>query len=98
MKIVNNPSNLVKVRQAVSALPDEERAVLMLVCAEGLSYRDAAEKLSISQAELQVRLLRARLALMKNMSAPTSLLENENLVFSLLPRSHTRPRRNFEFP
>jgi RNA polymerase sigma-70 factor, ECF subfamily len=84
VKIVNNPSNLVKARQAVSALPDEERAVLMLVCAEGLSYRDAAEKLSISQAELQGRLLRARLALMKNMSAPTSLLEKRkpDLLFA----------------
>ncbi|WP_169789482.1 RNA polymerase sigma factor [Skermanella aerolata] len=95
MKIVNNPSNLVKARQAVSALPDEERAVLILVCAEGLSYRDAAEKLSISQAELQGRLLRARLALMKNMSAPISLFEKRKPDFLSVAEVACLPARKF---
>ena len=95
MKIVNNPSNLVKARQAVSALPDEERAVLILVCAEGLSYRDAAEKLSISQAELHGRLLRARLALMKNMSAPISLFEKRKPDFLSVAEVACLPARKF---
>jgi RNA polymerase sigma-70 factor (ECF subfamily) len=95
VKIVNNPSNLVKARQAVSALPDEERAVLILVCAEGLSYRDAAEKLSISQAELQGRLLRARLALMKNMSAPISLFEKRKPDFLFVAEVACLPARKF---
>ena len=95
MKIVNNPSNLVKARQVVSALPDEERVVLVLVCAEGLSYRDAAEKLSISQAELQGRLLRARLALIENLSAPISLLEKRKPDFLSVAEVACLPARKF---
>jgi RNA polymerase sigma-70 factor (ECF subfamily) len=95
VKIVNNPSSLVKARQAVSVLPDGERAVLMLVCAEGLSYRDAAAKLSISQAELQSRLLSARLALMKNISAPVSLFEKRKPDFLSVAEVACLPARKF---
>jgi DNA-directed RNA polymerase specialized sigma24 family protein len=61
-------SILAEVRHEVDALPTEERTVVMLVCAGGLSYQDVARKLSISPEEVRDRLLRGRLALMKGLS------------------------------
>jgi DNA-directed RNA polymerase specialized sigma24 family protein len=81
VKTAITPSNLAKARQAVGALPDEERAVLLLVCSGGLSYRDAAKKLGISQDELKDRLLRARLALLKAMSVLPALSEKQEPDF-----------------
>jgi predicted DNA-binding protein (UPF0251 family) len=95
VKIQITPSNLAKARQAFGTLPDEERAVLMLVCAERLSYQDAAEKLSISQAELRSRLLRARMALMNNLSAPTSLFDKRKPDFLPATEVACLPAREF---
>jgi hypothetical protein len=53
----------------VDALPAEERVVLMLVCAGGMSYQDTARKLGISKDEVMSRLLGGRLALMRRMPA-----------------------------
>src|SRR3984957_7308685 len=39
--------NLAAVRRAMSQLPVEQRTVLMLVCVDGLSYKEAAEVLGI---------------------------------------------------
>jgi RNA polymerase sigma-70 factor (ECF subfamily) len=44
---------------AVAALPPSQRAVLVLVRWEGLSYRDAAEALGISLGAVESRLVRA---------------------------------------
>ena len=54
---------LASVRRAITQLPEEQRAVLLLVTVEGLSYRDAAESLGIPQGTLMSRLARARLRL-----------------------------------
>jgi len=54
---------LAAVRQAIRALPDAQRAVLGLVCVEGLSYRDAADVLGIPVGTVMSRLARARLSL-----------------------------------
>jgi DNA-directed RNA polymerase specialized sigma24 family protein len=62
-------SILAEVRHEVDALPTEERTVVMLVCAGGLSYQDVARKLSISPEEVKDRLLRGRLVLMKRLSS-----------------------------
>lgn len=48
---------------AMLTLPDEQRAVLHLVCIEGLSYAEAAEVLGIPRGTVMSRLSRARLAL-----------------------------------
>ncbi len=51
---------LAYVRDAVVALPEEQREVLMLVVADGLSYRDAAEIIGVPEGTVMSRLARAR--------------------------------------
>src|SRR5690606_37857481 len=51
---------LADVRRIADALPDEQRAVLMLVCVEELSYREAAELLEVPIGTVMSRLARAR--------------------------------------
>jgi RNA polymerase sigma-70 factor, ECF subfamily len=56
-------STLAKVRLEMAKLPAEQRAALMLVCVEGMSYQEAAGVLAIPVGTLMSRLARARLAL-----------------------------------
>lgn len=51
---------LAAVRREVAALPADQRAVLILVAVEGLSYREAAETLAIPVGTVMSRLSRAR--------------------------------------
>jgi len=51
---------LEKVSQAMAALPEEQRMVLILVSVDGLSYREAAEVLEIPVGTVMSRLARAR--------------------------------------
>jgi len=51
------------VRRAIYTLPDDQRAVVMLVSVEGLSYKEASEALEIPMGTLTSRLVRARTAL-----------------------------------
>ena len=46
-------------RRAIAKLPDNQRAVLVLVRFEGLSYREAALALGISEGAVESRLFRA---------------------------------------
>ena len=46
-------------RRAISGLPPNQRAVLVLVRFEGLSYRETAEALGISEGAVESRLFRA---------------------------------------
>jgi RNA polymerase sigma-70 factor, ECF subfamily len=55
--------HLAEVRRAMASLPDDQRAVLMLVCVEGLRYREVAQVLDIPDGTVMSRLSRARLAL-----------------------------------
>ena len=50
------------VRSAVADLSEDQRAVLLLVCVEGQSYKQAAETLQIPVGTVMSRLARARLA------------------------------------
>jgi RNA polymerase sigma-70 factor, ECF subfamily len=54
---------LQEVRRAVMRLPDEQRAVLVLVAVEGLAYRNAADILGVPIGTVTSRLARAREAL-----------------------------------
>lgn len=54
---------LERVRAAMGLLPEDQRAVLMLVCVEGHTYREASEVLGIPIGTVMSRLSRARLAL-----------------------------------
>jgi RNA polymerase sigma-70 factor (ECF subfamily) len=52
-----------EVRRAIAALPDAQRDVLLLVCVEDVSYREAAEILDVPIGTVMSRLARARMAL-----------------------------------
>jgi RNA polymerase sigma-70 factor (ECF subfamily) len=54
--------SLEAVQRAVNRLPEEQRAVLMLVTVEGLSYKEAAETLDVPIGTIMSRLARARAA------------------------------------
>ncbi len=55
---------LEEVRRLMAELPNEQRAVMLLVCVEGLGYRDAAEVLSVPIGTVMSRLARGRAALL----------------------------------
>lgn len=55
--------DLADVRREVALLPEDQRAVLLLVSVEGCGYRQAAEILEIPIGTVMSRLARARLAL-----------------------------------
>jgi len=55
--------HLSEVHRALATLPEDQRAVLMLVCVEGLRYREAALALDIPEGTVMSRLARARIAL-----------------------------------
>jgi RNA polymerase sigma-70 factor, ECF subfamily len=58
-----NPETLMHYRQvvqAVEALPEAQRVVMLLVAVEGLSYREAAEVLAVPIGTVMSRLARAR--------------------------------------
>lgn len=70
--VTENRIYLAQVRRAMEALPEEQRAVLMLVCVEGLRYREVAEALGIPEGTVMSRLSRGRLALAEVLTkAPT---------------------------
>ncbi len=64
---------LAEVRQAVEHLPAEQRAVLMLVTVEGLSYKEAAEVAGVPVGTIMSRLARARVALHQQLAAGAGL-------------------------
>jgi len=56
-------SNLEQVSAAMQRLPDDQRMILMLVCVEELTYRDAAAILDVPIGTVMSRLARARVNL-----------------------------------
>ncbi|HEY9163939.1 MAG TPA: RNA polymerase sigma factor [Magnetovibrio sp.] len=64
------------VRRAIYNLPDDQRAVIMLVSVEGLSYKEAAETLEIPMGTLTSRLVRARTALARMMNDMNGSLDD----------------------
>lgn len=62
-RYVEERNHLESVLRAMQALPEEQRTVLMLVCVEELSYRDAAAILDVPVGTIMSRLSRARLRL-----------------------------------
>lgn len=51
------------VRAVVGTLPEDQRSVLVLVCVEGLAYREVAEIMDIPIGTVMSRLARARAAI-----------------------------------
>ncbi|HEX6094316.1 MAG TPA: RNA polymerase sigma factor [Dongiaceae bacterium] len=67
--------DLADVRREVALLPEDQRAVLLLVSVEGFGYRQAAEILEIPIGTVMSRLARARLALGRALSDRKELPE-----------------------
>lgn len=57
------------VRDAIHALPPEQRHAVALVLIEGLSYAEAAQVLGVPAGTLTSRLVRARQSLMQTLAA-----------------------------
>lgn len=66
--------DLADVRREVALLPEDQRAVLLLVSVEGCGYRQAAEILEIPIGTVMSRLARARLALGRALTGTTKEL------------------------
>jgi len=72
---VSDPTNgnpeshmiLHEVHSAVESLPEAQRMVVLLVCVEGFSYRDAADVLDVPIGTVMSRLARARLSIGSSM-------------------------------
>ncbi|MFN3825253.1 MAG: RNA polymerase sigma factor [Pseudorhodobacter sp.] len=62
-EVAENRLHLAEVRRAMEDLPEDQRTVLMLVCVEGLRYREVAEALDIPEGTVMSRLSRGRAAL-----------------------------------
>jgi RNA polymerase sigma-70 factor (ECF subfamily) len=59
------------VRRAMTRLPEEQRTVMMLVCVDGRSYKEAADSLGIPIGTVMSRLSRARTALSRQLGVVT---------------------------
>ncbi len=59
---------LLELQRAIEELPEEQRAVLLLVALEGLSYREVAEVLAIPIGTVMSRLSRARARLSERLT------------------------------
>lgn len=58
--VLEGRSDLDKARQAMAALPEEQRALMALVVLDGRSYKEAAEILNIPIGTVMSRISRAR--------------------------------------
>jgi RNA polymerase sigma-70 factor, ECF subfamily len=61
---VENLLTLQKVWEAIGNLPHEHREILVLVCVEGLTYKEAADVLNLPVGTVMSRLARARMKIM----------------------------------
>jgi RNA polymerase sigma-70 factor, ECF subfamily len=77
------------VRQAMGQLQPDQRTVLMLVCVDGLSYKEAAEVLGIPVGTIMSRLSRARQDLHGRLTGSA----NPDIVTPFSPRRVEPPTR-----
>jgi RNA polymerase sigma-70 factor (ECF subfamily) len=71
---------LEEVRRAVDRLPPDQRAALLLVTVDGLTYKEAAEIVQVPVGTIMSRLARARLALQQQLEAGGGLNRSERNV------------------
>ena len=88
--------NLDAVRHVMNGMPSEHRTVLMLVCVDGLSYKQAADVLGIPVGTIMSRLSRARLELHERLAGrqPTGKVVTPMPVRQAVPppaRDRARP-------
>ncbi len=70
--VVDGRITLAAVRVAMLGMPADQRILLMLVCVDGLSYREASETLGIPLGTVMSRLSRARQDLHQRMNPTTA--------------------------
>ncbi len=70
-----------RIHDALARLPENQRAALLLKRVEGLSYREIANILKVSESAVESLLVRARRTLLKNISATTQ----ENRISGVEP-------------
>jgi len=64
-------TTLARVRTEMARMPEDQRSVLVLVCIEGLSYKQVAAELGIPIGTVMSRLHRGRLELAQRVSLPS---------------------------
>ena len=69
VRVIEARLALGEVRLAVERLPPDQRAALMLVTVDGLSYKEAAEVAGVPVGTIMSRLARARIALQQQLDA-----------------------------
>jgi RNA polymerase sigma-70 factor (ECF subfamily) len=69
---------LEEVRRAVDRLPPDQRAALLLVTVEGLSYKEAAEIVRVPVGTIMSRLARARVALQVQLESGSGMRRSTN--------------------
>lgn len=66
-QVIEARLELARVHAAMDRLPHDQRAVLILVCVEGMRYREVADALGVPPGTVMSRLARARTALAKDL-------------------------------
>lgn len=66
--------DILSVQDAMSRLPEEQRSAVALVLIEGLSYKEAAQAMSVPIGTLTSRLARGREALQRALGAPSGAM------------------------
>ena len=66
-KVTETSLMLTAAEKAMAELPEDQREVMLLICVEELSYKEAAEVLGIPIGTIMSRLARARLAISEKM-------------------------------
>lgn len=66
-KVTETALMLKSARAAIEQLPENQRDVIMLICVEEMSYKEAAEVLDTPVGTVMSRLARARMALAKKL-------------------------------
>lgn len=69
-RTVEERNHLESVLVAMQRLPEEQRAVLMLVCVEDMTYGDAASVLEVPVGTIMSRLSRGRIRLSELLNTP----------------------------
>jgi len=78
--VAENRLHLAEVRRAMDTLPEDQRTVLMLVCVEGMRYREVAEALDIPEGTVMSRLSRGRAALAQALGHATAPVTKKGLT------------------
>lgn len=75
-RAMSSEIELDQVTRAMDKLPDDQRLVLSLVAAQGMSYKEVAATLEIPAGTVMSRLARARTALIQSLNIPVARISS----------------------